>query len=71
MHVTVHHALAGDLPAVHPDVEPLDRLVLGQDVETDLVEEEVDRPPLRFIEVEDCGSIASRDATRVTHHAVP
>ena len=62
--MTVHHRLAGDLPAVHPDVEPLDGLVLGQDVETDLVEE-VDRPPLRFIQVEERGSVPSRDDERV------
>jgi hypothetical protein len=55
VHVTVHHRLAGDLPA-HLDVEPLGGLVLGQDVETDLVEEELDRPPLRFIQVKNVGA---------------
>jgi hypothetical protein len=65
VHMTVHHALASDLPAVHPDVEPLDGLVLGQDVEVDLVEEEVDRPPLRFVQVEGRGSVASGKDKRV------
>jgi hypothetical protein len=48
VHMTVHHALASDLPAVHPNVEPLHRSVLGQDVATELVKEEVDRPPVRL-----------------------
>ena len=32
---------------------------------TDLIEEQVDRPPLRFIQVEERGSVASGDDERV------
>jgi hypothetical protein len=56
VHVTVHDRLAGDLAAVHPDVEPLDGFVLGQDVEADLIEEEADRPLLWFIQVKNVGA---------------
>jgi len=56
VHVTVHDRLAGDLPAVHPDVEAVHRAVLGQDVEADLIEEKVDRPLLWFIQVKNVGA---------------
>ena len=54
--MTVQHGLAGDLAAVHADVEALHRPVLGQDIEAELVKEEVDRPPLRFVQVEERGA---------------
>ena len=61
MDMAMHDRLARHLSAVDADVEALDSLIGVEDDTPRLIEEQIDGPPFRIVEVEIAGCVSARN----------